>query len=175
MRISKRGHRIRHDDTSCRWMSAHNDSCLKWTHLYIRYRSRSGKWKQRSSESLQTAEHCYSNAKSTLLVPLFFSTVEQTKHEKFNFVHLLCFFLSFFLYRINSESIWFLQTINIPNDCFANLLRSYLVWALCELRVASYGLKTISETLHILVRTLLGFSDNNCVSMASIVRSHLEY
>ena len=44
--------------------------------------------KQRSSKSLQTTYLCYSNAKSTLKVPLNFNKVEKTKLEIFNFVHL---------------------------------------------------------------------------------------
>ena len=45
--------------------------------------------KQRSSKSLQTASLCYSNAKSTVKVPLTFNKVEKTKVENFDFVHLL--------------------------------------------------------------------------------------
>ena len=35
-----------------------------------------------------------------------------------------------------------MSTLNIPNDCSVNLLHSSLFRASCELRVASYGLKT---------------------------------
>ena len=52
------------------------------------------------------------------------------------------------------QSLWI---VNILNDCFANLLHSYLFWASCELRVASYGLETVSKSLRILMRKLLGF------------------
>ena len=37
--------------------------------------------------------------------------------------------------------------------------------------MASYDLKTVSKTLHVLVHALLGFSHNNCVGMASIVQA----
>ena len=39
--------------------------------------------------------------------------------------------------------------------------------------MASYGLKTVSRTLHVPVRTLLSFSCNNCVGVERIVRPHL--
>ena len=39
----------------------------------------------------------------------------------------------------------------------------------------SYSLKTVFTTLCILVLTLLGFSFNNCVVIAHIVRPHLDY
>ena len=68
-----------------------------------------------------------------------------------------------------------MQILNIPNDCSANLLRSYFFKALCKLRVESYGLKTVSKPLHVLMRKLLGFSHNDCVGMAQIVRPHLDY
>ena len=90
--------------------------------LYIRYRSSSQKMKQRSSKSLQTASLCYSNAKSTLLVLLTFNRVEKTKHKNFNFVHIFLFFI----HRRNSKSVCCVRILNIPNNCFANLLHSYL-------------------------------------------------
>ena len=62
-------------------------------HLYTRYRSSSPKTKQRSAKSLQTTFFTYSNAKSTLKVPLTLIKVEKTKHQIFDFVHL-SFFLS---------------------------------------------------------------------------------
>ena len=43
-----------------------------------------------------------------------------------------------------------------------------------ELRLASYGLKTVSNTLRVLLRTLLSFSRNNCVGMAHMVWPHLD-
>ena len=49
--------------------------------LYIRYRSSSQNTKLRSAKTLQTTSLCYSNAKSTLKVPLTFSMVEKTKLE----------------------------------------------------------------------------------------------
>ena len=68
-----------------------------------------------------------------------------------------------------------LQILNIPNDWSANLLHSYLFWASCELGVMSYALKTLPKSLCVLMRTLLGFSRNNCVGMACIDRPHLDY
>ena len=126
--------------------------------------------KQRSSKSLQTNFLWYSNAKSTLKVPPTSNKVEKTKLENFNFVHF-CFFLA----RRNSKTIQSWWILNIPNDCLANLLHSYLFWASCKVWVASYGLKTVPKSLHIVVRTLLGFSDKNCVGVAHTVRPHLDY
>ena len=68
--------------------------------LYIRYRSNSQKTKQRGEKSLQTTSLCYSIAKSTLKTPLTFSKVDKTKHENFDFVHLLS--SSFFLFLSSS-------------------------------------------------------------------------
>ena len=132
--------------------------------------------KQRTVKSLQTTSPCYSNAKSTLKVPLTFNRVKKTKHKNFNFV----LFLSspFFFARHNSKCKQCMQISNIPNNCAANLLHSYLFWASCELWVASYSLKTFPKSLCILMRTLLGFSRNNCVGVARtvyIVRPHLDY
>ena len=41
--------------------------------------------------------------------------------------------------------------------------------------LASYGLKTVSNTLHVLLRMLLSFSHNNCVGKACMVRPHPGY
>ena len=134
------------------------------------------KTKQRSEKSLQTTSLCYSIAKSTLKTPLTFSKVEKTKHENFDFVHILSssffFLLSFIKY--NSKTIRCVQILNIPNDCSANGDYSYMFWAVYELRLASYGLKTVSNTLRVLLCTLLSFSRNNCVGMARMVRPHLD-
>ena len=62
---------------------------------------------------------------------------------------LLLHLLSFFFARHNSKSIRCMQILNIPNDCSANLLHSYLFRASCELRVMSYGLKTILALKHL--------------------------
>ena len=134
--------------------------------------------KRRNSKSLQTTSFCYSNTKSTLKVPLTFNKVETTKLENFDFVYLLSSSSSssaFFLARHNSISIRSLWILNISNDCLANLLHSYLFWASCELQELSYGLKTVPKSLRVLMRTLLSFSHNNCVSMAHKVRPHLDY
>ena len=40
--------------------------------------------------------------------------------------------------------------------------------------MASYGLKIVSNTLRVLLRTLLSFLCNNCVGMARMVRPHLD-
>ena len=131
--------------------------------LYIRYRSNSQKkTKQRSEKSLQTTSLCYSIAKFTLKTPLTFSKVEKTKHKNFDFVHLLSsssffFFFFFFSIKHNSKTIQYVQILRIPNDCSANDDYSYMFWAVYELRLASYGLKTVSNTLRVLLRTLLSF------------------
>ena len=41
-----------------------------------------------------------------------------------------------------------------------------------ELRLASYDTKTVSNTLRVIARTLLGFSRNDCMGVARIVRPH---
>ena len=71
--------------------------------------------KQRSAQSLQTTSLCYSNAKSTLLVPLTFIKTKKTKQENFSFVH-------HFLFSIvhNSKIIQCAQILCKPNDCSAN-------------------------------------------------------
>ena len=124
----------------------------------------------------------YSIAKYTLKTPLTFSKVEKTKHENFDFVHLLSsssffffFFFFFFSIKHNSNTIRCVQTLSIPNDCSANEDYSYLVWAVYKLRLESYGLKTVSNMLCVLLRTLLSFSRNNCVGKARMVRPHPDY
>ena len=42
-------------------------------------------------------------------------------------------------------------------------------------RVSSYGIKTVLKLLRVLMRTLIGFSCNNCVGVARIVTPHLDY
>ena len=138
--------------------------------------------KQRSSKNLWETFHCYSNAKPTLLVPLTFNRFEKTKLKRFIFVQLLSssffffffFFLSFFFHKNNSKSIRYLRTINIYMYWTA-LLTFYLFWALCELQVASYSLKTVPKSLRVFMSTLLGFSRNNYVGVASMVRPHMDY
>ena len=44
-----------------------------------------------------------------------------------------------------------------------------------ELSQESHGLKTVSNTLRVLLHTLLSFSCNNCVGMACMVRPHPDY
>ena len=45
--------------------------------------------------------------------------------------------------------------LGIPNDYSANGNHSYLSWAVCELWLVSYGIKTVPKTLHVLVQTFL--------------------
>ena len=56
-------------------------------------------------------------------------------------------------------------------------LGMYLFWLgeVYKLEVASYGLKTTSKTIYVHLRMLPGFSHNNCVGLAQIVRPHLDY
>ena len=150
--------------------------------LYIRYRSNSQKNEAEEWKCFQTTSICYSFAKSSLKSLINFSKVEKTKHENFDFVHLLSssffFFLVssfFFSIRHNSKTIRCLKILCIPNDCSANEDYSYLFWAVYELRLASSGLKTVSNTLRVLLRTLLNFSWNNCMGMARMVRPHTDY
>ena len=142
--------------------------------MFIRYRSNSQKSGAEEWKSLQTTSFCYSIAKSTLKTLLTFSNVEKTKHENFDFAHLLSSFF-FFSIKHNSKTIPYVQILSIPNDCSANEDYSYLFWAVYELPLASYGLKTVSNTLRVLLRTLLSFSRNNCVGMARMVRPHPDY
>ena len=62
----------------------------KWPPVHKLYPEKESR--SRSAKSLQTTFLCYSNAKSTLKVPLTFNKVEKTKLENFNFVQI-------FLYR----------------------------------------------------------------------------
>ena len=98
----------------------------------------------------------YSNAKSTLKVPLTFNKVVKIKRKNFDFVHL-SFFLSFFLFiKRNWKIILCMRTSNILNGCSADQDHSCLFSALCELLLASYGLKTASKMLRVLGCRLLG-------------------
>ena len=134
---------------------------------------------QRSSKSLQTTSPCYSNAKSALKVSLTFNKVEKTKLE---ISILFIFFLllsSFFLAKHNPKSIVFSNFKHTKRLPIANLLHSYLFCALCDVRVVSYGLKTVPKSLCVLTRTLLGFSCNNCVGHTCLVlpwtTEHVQY
>ena len=124
--------------------------------LYIRYTSNSQKTKQRSEKSLQTTSLCYSIAKPTLKSTLTFSTVEKTKHENFDFVHLLSsffFLLSssfFFSIRHNSKTVRWMQILSMPKIPLLMKIILPCFWAVYELRLASYGLK--------LFQTRFGFS-----------------
>ena len=61
--------------------------------LYMKYKSISHKTEAGKLKSIQTISLCYSDVKSPLLVPLTFNRVYKTKHENFNFNHLLSSFL----------------------------------------------------------------------------------
>ena len=139
-------------------------------HLYLRYRSNSQKTKQRSEKSLQTTSLCYSIAKSTLKTLLTFSEGQENQTCKFRFCSSSFFF--FFSIRHNSKTIWFVKILNIPNGWSSTVDYSYWFLASSELQLASYGLKTVANTLHILLHTLLKFSRNNCVGVACMFRSH---
>ena len=45
----------------------------------------------------------------------------------------------------NSKSIQCMRILNIPNDCSVNEDHLYLFWPVCELQLASYGLKTVPK------------------------------
>ena len=119
---------------------------------------------------------CYSNAKSTLIVPLTFIKLEKTEPEK---LILIIFFVCLFL-SSSSSLTWKLYGVSkyyaYQTIGSASGDHSYLFWALCELPMASYmyGQKTVSKKLCVLARMLLGFLHNNCVSVARIVRPHLD-
>ena len=94
-----------------------------------------GKTKQRSAKSIQTISLRYSSAKSTLKVLLNYNKVEKTEHENFDFVLLLPLtpgILEKYMYTVNANI-----KHTVPNDCFANLLHSYLFLASCELQCTS--------------------------------------
>ena len=130
--------------------------------LYIKYRSSFQKKKtnRRCAKSLQTTSICNSNAKSTL-------KVTKAKHKNLNFVH--------FLYRKGPDCLMCQITGKCPVYCSGNLSHSNLFWGSCELWVVSYGPTTVPKSLCALIQTLLGFSHNNFVGVACIVRSHLDY
>ena len=105
-----------------------------------------------SAKGLQTTPLCYSNATSTLTVLLTSIRLVKTKHEDFNFVHFSFFFYSIMAY---SKTIWCVRMLCIPKVCSANGDHSYLFSALCELRLATYGLKPVSN-IFVLILTLFG-------------------
>ena len=146
----------------------------------MKYCSNTQKNEAEMLKSLQTTSLCYSNAQTTPKVSVIFNKIEKTKLETFHFVLLLSsstssFSSTSFLAKRNSKGIRSLQILNIPYNCLANLLHSYLLWVSCELWVLSYGLKTILKSLRVLVCTLLNFSFNYCVGVARKVRPHLEF
>ena len=115
-------------------------------YMSLRYRSRSQINEAEKLKKLTDYFLYYCNHKSTLNVLLIFNKVVKTEHKNFIlFIHLLS--SSFFLARHNLKSILCLQILNMPNKCPANLLNSYLFYALCKLQVESYayGLKTVPK------------------------------
>ena len=78
------------------------------------------------------------------------------KHWSDNGFHVCVVFI--FINEVNAAALhlhYYTVFSNIiSNDFSANGDHSYLLWALCELQLASHGLKTVSKTLHILIQTL---------------------
>ena len=149
-------------------------------HLYIRYRSNSQKKNQAEEwKSLQITSLCYSVAKSTLKTPLTFWNSRKPNMKNFNFVHLS----SSSSPSSITQKLQCVQILSVSNDCSAYKDYSCLFWAVYELWLASYGLKTVSNTASklsqtrfaFLLRMLLSFSCNNCVGMARMVRPHPDY
>ena len=64
-------------------------------------------------------------------------------HPNTKILLLLIFLLFLLLSSLPgiTQKVYSVWKLNIPNDCSANLLHSYLFWASDELQVASYGLK----------------------------------
>ena len=92
------------------------------------------------------------------------------------FIFFLLLLSSFFFsIKHNSKTVRCEQILSIPDDCSANEDYSDLFCAVYDLRLASYGLKTVSNKLRVLLRTLLSFSRNNCVGTARMVRPHSDY
>ena len=65
------------------------------------------------------------------------------------------FFSFFFSVMHNSKTIQCMWMVYISNDCSANGDHSYLFWAVCELWLVNYSLKTVSKTLCVLVQTFI--------------------
>ena len=63
----------------------------------------------------------------------------------------------------------------IPNNCFAPEDHSYLFCAVSELQLAFMGSKLPTRHSTSLFGHFLGYSHNNYMSVAHIVRSHLDY
>ena len=94
-------------------------------------------------------------AKFTLITPL---TVSKVEKPKIKISLLFIFFLSFFFSATyNSKTIRCVRILNIPKGWYATGDHSYWFSASCELRLASYGLKTVANMVSVLVHTLLSF------------------
>ena len=147
-------------------------------HLYIMYRRSSQKNEAEERKKLTEYISLLLIAKSTLKTPLTFIKVDKTKHENFDLVYLLSssFFFCFFSVKHNSKTIWFVKILNIPNGWYFTVDYSYWLSSSCDLRLASYGLETVTNMLRVLLRTLLlSFYLNNFVGVARMARPHLDY
>ena len=120
----------------------------------IRYRCSSQKNKAEECKSLQTTSLCYSIAKSTPQVLLTFIKFQKTKHEYFNTVNFLSFFLLLSSYSAthNFKTIrhmWLIYISNdriiyISNDCSAAGYLPFLVWGSVRATTSDYGHETVS-------------------------------
>ena len=90
--------------------------------------------------SLKSTSLFYSNAKSTLKVPLTFNKIEKTKPENFNFVLLLSF--SFFLVTHNSKQYNAWDSSSDNSSGLQSVSRRYYdTWTMEE-----PGVPTVCET-----------------------------
>ena len=118
------------------------------------------KMKQRIERSLQTTSLCYCFAKSTLKPPL---TLAKSNKPNMKISLLFIFFLRlsfsslFFSIKLNSKTIRFVKILNIPKGWSLTVDYSYWFSTSCELRLASYGLKTVTNTRRVLLHMLLSF------------------
>ena len=112
----------------------------------------------------------YVNAKSTQKLSLTFNNVEKTKHENFNFVII-------FLRLISITQKLCGACEQYTYQLTAMLLGIFLFWfgAAHELRLVSYGLKTILQRcLAFSFINFWGFCSHNS-GVACIVKPHLDY
>ena len=125
--------------------------------------------KQRSAKSLQTTSLCYSYAKSTAKILLTFIRVKNTK-QKFQTRSFLSS-SSFFFARHNTKySVCEYETYQTTAQ-----LTCYI--PPCFDRLVSYEWQVMAQQLSLsrfsFSCTLLGFSCNNCVGVAHIVRPQI--
>ena len=102
-----------------------------------------------------------------LMLNLTSIRLKKTKRENFNFVYLFSSFLSS---SSLSHITWKLYSVCESYTYQTIPLLMEIICTCSELRVSYYwwinGLKTVSDTVCILVCVLLGFSCNNCVGVA---------